>query len=218
MQNLGIKSLRDNNTDGGAPATAAKNLNISLEIAQNVYDNYFKAFPGINNYFKTVKKTAWDNGYILISPITRHKCFLYGWDELKAFERTLTREFWATYRAEKAVESNYFKNDLGPKVKDYFKRKGDIERNALNTPVQGTSAQITKIAGIKFFNYLTDKNLLFTVLIPNAVHDELLVEAPEVIKDTIAKALQNCMEAAGKIFCKTVTLKAVPEIAKHWVH
>ena len=203
---------------GGAPPTAAKNLNISLEIAQTVYTNYFKAFPGIDNYFKKVKREAWDRGYILISKITGHKAFIYGWEELKQLEASFTSTFWQVYRAEKAVDSEYFKKEIGPKVKDYFKRKGNIERNALNTPVQGTSAQITKIAGIKFFDYLEKNNLLFTVLIPNAVHDELLIEAPDTIKDKVANALQICMEAAGKIFCKSVTLKAEPEIAKHWVH
>lgn len=89
---------------------------------------------------------------------------------------------------------------------------------SLNYPVQGSSAIITKIAGIKLFDYLCKHNLLFIVLIPNLVHDEILVECPKELEKEISKATQDSMEGAGRIFCKTVTLKAVPEVATYWKH
>lgn len=203
---------------GGFPATAARNLNISIEIAQNVYDNYFEAFPGINNYFKAVKKKSWESGYILINEKTGHKCFIHDWEELKNKERSFTKEFWDLYRKEKTDNTEQFKQVLYPIVSSYFKRKGDIDRMSLNYPVQGSSAIITKIAGIKLFDYLCTHNLLFTVLIPNLVHDEILVECPKELQDEISKVTQESMEGAGKIFCKAVTLKAVPEVATYWKH
>ena len=133
-------------------------------------------------------------------------------------EKQFSRDFWNVYNAEKRLKTAKFEQELKPLVSDYFHKKGEIERNALNTPVQGTSALITKIATIKLFNYLQSKGLLFKVLIVNSVHDEILVECPEDISKSIANALQKCMEDAGKIFCKTVTLKAVPEIGNYWIH
>lgn len=100
----------------------------------------------------------------------------------------------------------------------YFSKKGDMDRIALNTPVQGTSAQITKLAGIYFFNYLIQHNLVFKVLIPNCVHDEYLVEAPKELAEEVSLALQNSMEKAGKVFTSVVTLKAIPEISTYWKH
>ena len=47
--------------------------------------------------------------------------------------------------------------------------------------IQG-SAIITKIAGIKYFNHLREKNRLFHVLIVNDVHDEYLIECPDSLK------------------------------------
>lgn len=47
---------------------------------------------------------------------------------------------------------------------------------------------------------------------------ELLVEAPKEITKQEASILSECMEYAASIFCKKVTIKAVPEIAEEWVH
>ena len=40
----------------------------------------------------------------------------------------------------------------------------------------------------------------------------------EVIAANIAKRLQECMEDAGKPFCKIIPLKAEPCITDHWEH
>jgi len=81
-----------------------------------------------------------------------------------------------------------------------------------------TAAIVTKIAGIRFFNYLLRNNLLFTVWIPNDVHDEYLVESPDEIVDEVAANLKKAMDEAAAIFCKSVKLVAVPETAKYWIH
>ena len=97
-------------------------------------------------------------------------------------------------------------------------KKGDIERMSLNYPIQGSSADITKLAGIYFFRYLLENNLVFKVLMPNVVHDEWIVEAPEDMADVVKDKLQECMETAGDVFCKVVKLKADPVITKYWTH
>lgn len=47
---------------------------------------------------------------------------------------------------------------------------------------------------------------------------EYLTEPPAEIAEQEAKKLSECMEYAASLFCKSVTIKAVPEIADHWVH
>ena len=47
---------------------------------------------------------------------------------------------------------------------------------------------------------------------------EYLIEPPEEIAEQEAKKLSECMEYAASLFCKKVTIKAVPETASHWVH
>lgn len=103
-------------------------------------------------------------------------------------------------------------------MKHLWKRKSASDNQSCNYPSQGTAAAMTKIAGIRYFNHLVNDGLIFKVLIPNDVHDEYLIEPPEEIAEQEAKKLSECMEYAASIFCKKVTIKAVPEIASCWVH
>lgn len=103
-------------------------------------------------------------------------------------------------------------------MKHLWKRKSASDNQSCNYPSQGTAAAMTKIAGIRYFNHLVNDGLIFKVLIPNDVHDEYLIEPPEEIAEQEAKKLSECMEYAAAIFCKKVTIKAVPELADHWAH
>ena len=66
------------------------------------------------------------------------------------------------------------------------------ERIALNTPIQGTAADIIKIAMIRVFNSLKDKNMKSKLLLQ--VHDELIVEAYEDELEKVKEIVQTEME------------------------
>ena len=205
---------------GGTGITISQNLNISLDKGEEVYKAYFKAFPGLADYFKVEKTKAIKNGYIQFNLISGRKCFIPFFEDFQKLKADIyeTQGFWDDYRIHKNNNSEKFKEYYKPKVRQYFMKKGDIERMSLNYPIQGSSADITKLAGILFFRYLEKENLLFKVLMPNVVHDEWIIESPKEISNEISKVLQMCMEEAGDVFCKTVKLKAEPEITKYWQH
>jgi DNA polymerase-1 len=205
---------------GGTGITIAQNLSISMEEGEEVYKAYFKAFPGLANYFKQEKQRALTLGYIEFNNVSGRKCFIEFFDEYQKLQKEIyqTEGFWDNYKLEKSQNSVIFKTYYKPKVREYFMKRGDIERMSLNYPIQGSSADITKLAGVYFFRYLVENNLLFKVMLPNVVHDEWIVEAPEDISEAISNKLQECMEDAGLMFCKTVKLKADPCITKYWKH
>ena len=58
---------------GGTGFTIANNLGVDQSVGDFVYDSYFKAFPGLKNFFDKVKKESRRNGYILIDPISGRK-------------------------------------------------------------------------------------------------------------------------------------------------
>ena len=71
------------------------------------------------------------------------------------------------------------------------------QRVALNTPIQGTAADIIKIAMIE-----TDKNLKKAGLdakIVLQIHDEIILEADESSKDEAIKILRESMENAADL-------------------
>ena len=205
---------------GGTGITIAQNLSIPLEEGEQVYKEYFKAFPGLANYFKQEKARALALGYIQFNNVSGRKCFIPFFEEYQKLHREIydTEGFWDSYKLEKSMDSFIFKNHFKPKVREYFMKKGDIERMSLNYPIQGSSADITKLAGVYFYRYIIENNLMFIVKLPNVVHDEWIVECPEEMAESISKVLQECMERAGDVFCKTVKLKAEPCITQFWKH
>lgn len=67
------------------------------------------------------------------------------------------------------------------------------ERVALNTPIQGTAADIIKLAMVKVYNRLKKENLKARLILQ--VHDELIVEAPKEEEEIVKKLLKEEMES-----------------------
>ena len=68
------------------------------------------------------------------------------------------------------------------------------ERTAMNTPIQGSAADIIKIAMIKCQEFLEKEKLPVKMLLQ--VHDELIFECPEKLYKEVASSLVSCMENA----------------------
>ena len=71
------------------------------------------------------------------------------------------------------------------------------ERIALNTPIQGTSADIMKIAMVKIFKEMKEKNLKSKMLLQ--VHDELVFDTLESEKDVLEELVKRNMETCVKL-------------------
>ena len=85
------------------------------------------------------------------------------------------------------------------------------ERAAMNTPIQGTAADIIKIAMVKVFKALKEKLPEASLILQ--VHDELICEVPEEFKDKAAEILKTEMENAVSL---SVPLRADVKIGKSW--
>ena len=201
---------------GGSGIGIADQLGLSVEQGQHIYDSYFKAFPGLKSYFDEAKKFGVENGYVLISPITGKKSYVDYYDEFSKLKNEMNKDFWDRYKQMKNSDTPTAR-EMKEKVSQFFRKRGDIERMSLNYPIQGESAEITKLACVYFWSkYLVPNNLLFKVLIVNIIHDEILVETPEEISQQTAAQLEKAMVDAGAKFCKRVPLKADPCIAPYW--
>ena len=85
------------------------------------------------------------------------------------------------------------------------------ERAAMNTPVQGTAADIMKIAMIKVFKELQKRNLKTKIVLQ--VHDEMMLEAPIEEKEEVKELLKECMEGSANL---KVPLIAEVSEAENW--
>ena len=90
-------------------------------------------------------------------------------------------------------------------------RRGFGERVAMNMPIQGTAADIIKIAMIQVYNRLKEECPEAKLIMQ--VHDELIIEAPEKDAERVAELLKNIMENACEL---SVPLTVEVACGKTW--
>ena len=75
-----------------------------------------------------------------------------------------------------------------------FTVRGFAERNAINSPIQGTAADMIKLAMIKIHNIFINKNFKSKMIMQ--VHDELVFDAYKSEVDTVKPIIIECMQSA----------------------
>lgn len=201
---------------GGQDSTLIRNYGLDAKRAKEIYENYMSGFAGLKRYQDFRRIDVMRKGYILLSPITGHKAYIYDYDELKMqMEKQDDPDFWAYYREMKQENPEC---DTVQGVRRLARRKAESEKQSINYPIQAAGALCFKLASIKLFNWLLKNGLLFKVKYCIPVHDEINLEAPDEISEEVADILVKCMVSAGKPFCTRAHLGADVEIGDHWIH
>ena len=151
----------------------SEDLGMSMKEAKQFIDNYLETYPGIKDYMESLKKEAYENGFV--------------------------KTLFGRVRVIDELKSNNF----------MVRSQG--ERMALNTPIQGTSADIIKIAMINVNNELKRKKLSAKMIIQ--VHDEILIDCPKNELETVKEILKDKMENAYKL---SVPLKVDINYGNNW--
>ena len=87
------------------------------------------------------------------------------------------------------------------------------ERQAINAPIQGTAADIMKLAMIKLYNHFKENNSDISMLLQ--VHDELVFEIQENLADKEIEIIKSIMEKANlPVKELSVSLKVEHGLAK----
>jgi DNA-directed DNA polymerase len=111
-------------------------------------------------------------------------------------------KIFMTEQVEKARKNGFVETILGRKrhLKDInsnnFVVRGHAERNAVNAPIQGSAADIIKVAMIDIDRALSEGGFKTKMLLQ--VHDELLFEVPEEEIEPIKALIKEKMESAVK--------------------
>ena len=84
-------------------------------------------------------------------------------------------------------------------------------RAAMNTPIQGTAADIMKIAMLKVFKEIEKRGLKSKIVLQ--VHDEMMLEVPIEEQQEIQEIMKKCMESAADL---KVPLVAEISEANNW--
>ena len=154
----------------------------------------------------------------------------FGLGEQLGISRKIAKQYIQEYLQEYAGIKN-FMDDMKEKAKEtgyvetLFNRRRYIpelksnnymvrqfgERAAMNTPIQGTAADIMKIAMINVYKKLIEEKLDAKIVLQ--VHDEMMIEAPLVEADKVKEIVKSEMESAIKL---NVPLIAEVSEAENW--
>lgn len=201
---------------GGNDGTLVRNNGLDPKEAKEIYDNYMKGFPGMKDYQDYCRKDVMERGYIQMNNITGAKCFAKDWEQLSKIKREMAdHSFWKLFREDPVLMDDF---------KYYKKRQEELGKQSINYRIQNRGACCFKLSTMIFFNWVVKHNLLGIVKMCIPVHDEMNVEAPDNIADTVAKVLLKAMEEGAKPFCDKLPLPGDLALDKdgklptYWIH
>jgi DNA polymerase-1 len=92
-----------------------------------------------------------------------------------------------------------------------FNQRSFAERTAMNTPIQGTAADIIKKAMVDVYNVLQKEKLKSRILLQ--VHDELVLEVPADEVEKVSRLVKEAMEQSVSL---KVPLEVDINVGKNW--
>lgn len=201
----------------GTAYTIHQRTGIPLIECEAVEKHYWEEFSNVKKFCDDCYNIAERTGKIIINNVTnRHRLldFFEYYTQLKAL---LTKDFMAKY-SEGKKNNNAFYLANKSKVSAFYKYQSKIKKLAVNTKIQGTGADMTKLAEILFLNELKREKLLGIVFIPNRVHDEIDIECPDNLIPKIQKIAESCMMKSAELFLqKHIPMKIGITVSKKWV-
>ena len=166
-------------------------IRISKHEAEALIKKYFTVFPKIGATLAKLAGFGMVNGYIITpQPFLRRRWFDKG----------------PTDKAEVIEHLNG----------KYNKELGVIERASKNTPIQGGSGDMTKLALIYIRNYINDNKLRDTIKLSMQVHDQIDTICHKDYADVWQKEMTTLMEAAAKVVIPSGLLTSETNISLKW--
>jgi DNA polymerase-1 len=133
------------------------------------------------------------------------------------FERYAGVRTFIDATLEQARRDGFVRNLFGRKrpIPDLLSKnpnlRGFAERTAVNTPLQGTAADLIKVAMLRLDRELRERKMDAKMLLQ--VHDELVLEVPEAEVDAVKSLVKGCMEGACEL---RVPLEVEVSAGKNW--
>jgi DNA polymerase-1 len=100
--------------------------------------------------------------------------------------------------------------------REWRRANARVERQAKNAPIQGTSADMTKMALVNIHANLAKYGE--RAFLVNSVHDEIIAEADDSVAEVVKQIIINQMVTAGQYFLKRVPVLVEAKVATSWTH
>ena len=225
---------------GRGTDSVAEQLGCSTDEAQSIKDSVFQGFPAIKKFEDDSLAMAKELGYVTTVcgrkrrlPDLQLPEYEFKWksgysnpyEDPLDFDSILSDEVpddLCDYFWDKLINAKYKKtrekviaeaDAQGIEIIDNRTKIGNARRQCVNARIQGSAADLTKLAMIDLYNNERLKELGFKMLIP--VHDEIIAECPEENAKECAELLAKTMsDAAEKIL--EMPIKCDVEVTRCW--
>lgn len=227
-------------TYGMGPSTLAKRINKTNQEAQEIFDNFFKSFPKVEELIANSKAFLKEHGYV---------------EDWAGRRRHLTDYFLNPYEAKYKDEEELIAKTFNPILgcenrpliddklaswvsrakltrsnKDFDQlaqeamkegvilsantgRIAQAERQCLNSRIQGGAASLTKLAMIQIHNSQELKDIDAKLVM--TIHDEVMLECPALYAEQASEILPRIMIEAAAPYIN-VPMKCDPAIESRW--
>jgi len=226
---------------GRGEASIGEQLGCSTEKAKAIKESVFKGFPAIKKFEQDSLDMAYDLGYVTTVcgrkrrlPDLQLSEFEFNWkdgtppnDDLLDFtgmnepvdnevpEDLQNKYLRKLHHAKFGEKRKIFEqaNEEGIWIVDNGGKIADATRQCVNSRIQGSAADLTKLAMIRLNNNEELKQLGFRLLVP--VHDEVIAECPIENAKQCSKLLAETMSKAAESILE-MPIKCDVEISKAW--
>lgn len=216
--------------------SVAEQLHTTKRKAQEIQDKIFKGFPAIKQFEDDTKYMAETYGFVTTFwgrkrrlPDMQLPEFEFKWkdgygdvDPL-AFDTEVT-ETEVPEDIQKKYISKLHRNPFKKKpiyaeaeaegiiITDNGGKIADATRQCVNSRIQGSAADLTKLAAIEIYNNERLRELGFKLLVP--VHDEFIAECPKEHAKECAELFSKCMSDAARDM--NIPISTDVEVTERW--
>ena len=215
----GGKTINFASLYGSGAKNISEKLHIPMDQAQSLLDRYWEAYPQLKDAIDRYGNFAVNHGYSN-TVLGRRRQYTDLLDKIKWVESCPTPEALTAkvkeLKLDWILESGPITRDNMKKTKDKVRNKylGDIKRQAGNHHVQGTAADMTKLAAINLRKELVERGL--DAFIVGIVHDEIIVECKIEQSEEVSEVVERRMVSAQLHFCPTIPAEVDGGTSSHW--
>jgi DNA polymerase I-like protein with 3'-5' exonuclease and polymerase domains len=214
------KTLNFGSLYGSGVKNVSETLHISMEEAQDVQARYWKAYCIMKDAMERYGVLANRYGYSN-TMMGRRRYYTYHKERINWMKAEITphgverriRELKMDWLLDKGPVTE--KNMKSMKDKVISRLEAEIARQAGNHHIQGTAADMTKLAAIDIRNLIKERGL--DARLVGLIHDEVIVEAREDQAEEVEKLVIEKMMTAESFYCPTVKASVDGKMSPHWL-
>ncbi len=227
-------------TYGMGPSTLAKRINKTNQEAQEIFDNFFKSFPKVEELINSSKEFLRTHGYVedwagrrrhltdyFLNPYEATykdpetiiaKTFnpILGCENRPLMDDTLTSWIFKARNTRNNKEFDQLAKEAaaaGILLTANTGRIAQAERQCLNARIQGSAASLTKLAMIQIHNSQELRDLDAKLVM--TIHDEVMLECPALYAEQASEILPRIMIDAAAPYID-VPMKCDPAVESRW--